>query len=48
MGEKHVRSRSNLGGRGYAQQIVITRLLYCLHDPAAQPSRMQGIYPRAW
>ena len=36
-----------VGNRADAQQIVATRLLYCLHDPTEQPSRMQGIYPRA-
>ena len=34
--------------RAYAQWIVITRLLYHLHDPAEQLSRMQRIYPHAW
>ena len=33
--------------RAYAQHLVATRLLDCLHDPAGQPSRMQGIRPRA-
>jgi len=38
----------NLGDvRADAQWIVTARLLYHLHDPVAQPSRMQGIYPRA-
>jgi len=38
----------NLAGfRADAQWIVTTRLLYHLHDPTGQPSRMQGIYPRA-
>lgn len=26
-----------------AQQIVLTRVLYCVHDRAGRPSRMQGI-----
>ena len=36
-----------VGNRADAQPIVATRLLYSLHDPTEQPSRMQGIYPRA-
>ena len=33
--------------RAYAQQLVTTRLLDCLHDPVAQLSRLQRIYPYA-
>lgn len=33
--------------RAYPQQIVTTRLLYCLQDPFAHPSRLQGIRPRS-
>lgn len=33
--------------RAYAQHLVATRLLDCLHDPAGQLSRMQRIRPRA-
>jgi|HubBroStandDraft_1064217.scaffolds.fasta_scaffold473145_1 hypothetical protein len=32
----------------YPQQIVTTRLLYCLQDRIEQLSRMQRIYPHAW
>ena len=38
---------TNLAGGAYAQWIVATRLLYHVHDPSAQPSRMQGISSRA-
>jgi hypothetical protein len=31
----------------YAQQLVTTRLLDCVHDRAARLSRLQRIYPRA-
>ena len=34
--------------RDDAQQLVITRLLDCVHDPLTQFSRLQRIYPRAW
>ena len=33
--------------RAYAQQLVTTRLLDCLHDPVGRPSRLQGIHPGA-
>ena len=33
--------------RAYAQQLVTTRLLDCLHDPVARLSRMQRIHPSA-
>ena len=33
--------------RAYAQQLVTTRLLDCLHDPVGHPSRLQGIHPGA-
>lgn len=33
--------------RAYAQQLVTTRLLDCLHDPVRRPSRLQGIHPSA-
>jgi hypothetical protein len=33
--------------RAYAQHLVTTRLLECLHDPAGQSSRLQMIYPYA-
>ena len=35
------------GQRAYAQQLVTTRLLDCLHDPVRRPSRLQGIHPSA-
>lgn len=41
-------SHTNRLARAYAQWIVMTRLLYHLHDPASQFSRMQRIYPRPW
>lgn len=41
-------SHTNRLARAYAQRIVTTRLLYRLHDPASQFSRMQRIYPRPW
>src|SRR6201996_6896450 len=37
----------NLAKRAYPQQIVTTRLLYCLQDPFAQLSRLQRIRSRA-
>ena len=47
-GELRTLALKNLGDvRADAQWIVTARLLYHLHDPVAQPSRMQGIYPRA-
>jgi len=47
-GEMRTLALKNLGDvRADAQWIVTARLLYHLHDPVAQPSRMQGIYPRA-
>ena len=47
-GELRKLALKNLGDvRADAQWIVTARLLYHLHDPVAQPSRMQGIYPRA-
>ncbi len=47
-GELRTLALENLGDvRADAQWIVTARLLYHLHDPVAQPSRMQGIYPRA-
>ena len=33
--------------RAYAQQLVTTRLLDCLHDPVARLSRLQRIHPCA-
>ena len=33
--------------RAYAQQLVTTRLLDCLHDPVRRPSRLQGFHPSA-
>ena len=42
-----LRKKKSRRWRADAQRIVTTRLLYRLHDPTAQPSRMQGIYPRA-
>ena len=44
MGEVKDKSRQR---RAYAQQLVTTRLLDCLHDPVAQLSRLQRIYPYA-
>ena len=41
------RPGKNLGPWAYAQRIVATRLLYRVHDPGPQSSRMQGICPRA-
>lgn len=47
-GDGHLHSFSQIEpARAYAQHLVATRLLDCLHDPAGQPSRMQGIRPRA-
>ena len=34
--------------RAYTQPLVTTRLLDSLHDPIAQISRLQRVYPRAW
>ena len=36
-----------LATRANAQHLVTTRLLECLHDPVARPSRMQGSHPGA-
>lgn len=33
--------------RAYAQQLVTTRLLDCLHDPVTRLSRLQRIHPSA-
>ena len=40
-------SKNRAGLKAYAQWIVTTRLLYHVHDPPGQSSRMQGIHPRA-
>lgn len=39
--------KQNEPTRAYAQQLVTTRLLDCLHDPVGRPSRLQGFHPRA-
>lgn len=40
--------RKSRRSRAYPQQIVTTRLLYCLQDPFAHQSRLQGIRTRSW
>jgi membrane-bound metal-dependent hydrolase YbcI (DUF457 family) len=34
--------------RADAQQLVVTRLLDCVHDPVAHFGRLQRIRPRRW
>ena len=47
--ERKVSIKKNLASKTVdAQWIVTTRLLYHVHDRARQPSRLQGIHPRAW
>ena len=44
-----VQAKTNRGNRrAYTQLLVTTWLLDNLHDPIAQISRLQRIYPRAW